>query len=79
MEEKTLLAVEGLKTHCFTRAGVVKAAASIKGEIGSALNLPTGCRFHPRCDLAEARCREAEPALIEIAPGHSVACHRVTG
>jgi oligopeptide/dipeptide ABC transporter ATP-binding protein len=34
-----------------------------------------GCRFAPRCPLAEARCREEEPALRELAPGHTVACH----
>jgi oligopeptide/dipeptide ABC transporter ATP-binding protein len=57
----------------------VKINASVRGEIGSALNLPTGCRFHPRCDVAEPRCREVEPALIEIGTVHSVACHRVAG
>jgi oligopeptide/dipeptide ABC transporter ATP-binding protein len=55
----------------------VKAKASLAGEIGSALNLPQGCRFHPRCDFAEPRCREADPSLQEISPGHQVACHRV--
>ncbi len=34
-----------------------------------------GCRFAPRCPLAEARCREEKPALRELAPGHTVACH----
>ena len=57
----------------------VKANASIRGEIGSALNLPTGCRFHPRCDVAEPRCREIDPALVDIGPAHRVACHLVTG
>lgn len=57
----------------------IKADASVRGEIGSALDLPTGCRFHPRCDVAEPRCREIEPEMIEVGPGHNVACHLVTG
>ena len=48
---------------------------AIKGEIPSPLNPPTGCHFHPRCPAAMARCREAAPALREIAPGHRSACH----
>lgn len=46
----------------------------IKGEIPSAANIPSGCRFHPRCLYAKAKCQE-ELALIEIKPGHMVACH----
>jgi oligopeptide/dipeptide ABC transporter ATP-binding protein len=57
----------------------VKINASVRGEIGSALNLPPGCRFHPRCDVAEPRCREVDPALVDIGPAHQVACHLVTG
>ena len=47
----------------------------IKGEIPSAANIPPGCRFHPRCLYAKPRCQEEEPVLIEIEPGHMVACH----
>jgi len=47
----------------------------IKGEIPSAANIPSGCRFHPRCLYAKPRCQEEEPVLIEIEPGHLVACH----
>ncbi len=36
--------------------------------------LPAGCRFHPRCGKAEARCQEALPELREIAPRHHTAC-----
>ena len=38
--------------------------------------LPPGCPFEPRCPLAIDKCRDAEPALLEIAPGHSAACIR---
>ena len=47
----------------------------IKGEIPSAANIPSGCRFHPRCLYAKPKCQEEEPVLTEIEPGHMVACH----
>ncbi len=47
----------------------------IEGEIPSPLDPPRGCHFHPRCPQAMARCREAAPALVEVAPGHMSACH----
>jgi oligopeptide transport system ATP-binding protein len=37
---------------------------------------PSGCRFHPRCPIAEARCKTEEPGMRELAPGHWVACHK---
>jgi peptide/nickel transport system ATP-binding protein len=53
-----------------------KAQESIPGTPPSLLDPPTGCRFHPRCDLAVDICRERPPELREVAPGHWVACHR---
>ena len=49
----------------------------IAGEVPSALNPPRGCRFHPRCPMAEARCAEEEPQLRQTTSGRSVACHLV--
>ena len=49
----------------------------IAGEVPSVLNPPRGCRFHPRCPVAEARCKETEPELRRAASGRSVACHLV--
>ena len=46
------------------------------GEAASPANLPTGCRFHPRCPFAVALCREADPPLRELGPEHFSACHR---
>ena len=43
----------------------------------SAVDVPAGCRFNPRCPLATDRCRAEEPALLEKAPGHFAACHIV--
>ena len=47
----------------------------LTGALPNAMNLPTGCRFHPRCPKATSRCRESEPALKPVAPAHQVACH----
>jgi peptide/nickel transport system ATP-binding protein len=51
----------------------------ITGSVPDARNPPTGCRFHPRCPVAVARCRTEAPALKAANPGHAVACHLVTG
>ena len=48
---------------------------AITGEVPSALAPPSGCRFHPRCPKAMARCAVETPERRELAPGHSVACH----
>jgi len=45
------------------------------GELPSPTAPPTGCHFHPRCPAATERCRNEVPALRELEPGRSVACH----
>ncbi|MFW6381207.1 MAG: ABC transporter ATP-binding protein [Bacillota bacterium] len=47
----------------------------VKGEIPSPINPPSGCRFHTRCSYARELCREREPLIEEIAPGHTLKCH----
>ena len=47
----------------------------IGGEIPNAIDIPSGCRFHPRCPYATELCKEKEPELRELRKGHSVACH----
>lgn len=47
----------------------------LAGEPPSPLNPPSGCPFHPRCPVAEARCRGEVPALRNVGAGRSVACH----
>jgi len=53
--------------------------AAIPGEVPSALAPPPGCAFHPRCPLAEPRCREERPAMRVTETGAQVACHLVPG
>jgi len=44
------------------------------GEVPSAINIPSGCRFRTRCRYAEKACEEKEPKLIAVSPNHYVAC-----
>jgi len=48
---------------------------SIAGVMPGLRDLPSGCRFHPRCPIAEARCAVEEPALRPLTNSHRVACH----
>jgi oligopeptide/dipeptide ABC transporter ATP-binding protein len=50
-------------------------AAPIPGHIPNLLQPPKGCRFHPRCPLAVARCASEKP-LLRAVDGRRVACHR---
>ena len=52
----------------------------LRGEIPSPLNPPTGCRFHTRCQAYIGDvCRDVEPELREVRPGHFTACHLYSG
>jgi oligopeptide/dipeptide ABC transporter ATP-binding protein len=71
--------------HPYTRALFAAALPShpddppaergIAGEVPSALSVPSGCRFHPRCPLAMPVCAEVEPSLRLRDGGGEVACH----
>jgi peptide/nickel transport system ATP-binding protein len=54
-----------------------RAPRTLKGEIPSPLNPPTGCVFHTRCPLADEECRRVVPELVQKQSGHSVACIKV--
>jgi hypothetical protein len=49
----------------------------LQGEMPSALNPPSGCRFHTRCPYVIERCRIERPELLADSAGHATACHRV--
>jgi oligopeptide/dipeptide ABC transporter ATP-binding protein len=69
--------------HPYTRALMASTPAmrpgrptepALAGEMPSPLRPPSGCAFHPRCPLALPECSRTSPPLVEIAPGHDVAC-----
>ena len=47
---------------------------SIDGMVPTLKDMPTGCRFAPRCPMATQRCREEQPALMDVAAEHQVRC-----
>jgi len=81
-------ALRGEARHPYTQAllqasppvrGPRVERAGIPGMPPSLRTPPPGCRFEPRCPLAEAACRAGTPALVEVGPGHAAACLRVSG
>jgi len=71
--------------HPYT-IGLINATPSIVGDLSkkrpipgdppNLLDPPSGCRFHPRCELAASICEEEEPEFRDIGDDHWVACHR---
>ena len=59
-----------------TGEGARRPLISIPGTPPSPSAMPEGCRFAPRCELAEEACRSGKPVLAEIAPAHLSACRR---
>jgi oligopeptide/dipeptide ABC transporter ATP-binding protein len=47
----------------------------LPGDVPSPIHPPSGCPFHPRCPIAEARCKTEVPALCEVLKDHFAACH----
>ena len=48
----------------------------LAGDVPSPINPPPGCSFHPRCPLGDQTCREQQPELLELTPGHFVSCFK---
>ena len=46
----------------------------IKGRVPDYIEPPSGCRFHPRCNLVLSRCKKEKPPLIDVEGNHGVAC-----
>ncbi len=85
MESGPVASVLGASRHPYTR-GLLQAQPALRGprtrqrpaltgELPSALSIPSGCRFHTRCPLAEPICREVDPVPVEVSPGHVSRCH----
>ncbi|MCK4757690.1 MAG: ABC transporter ATP-binding protein, partial [Thermoplasmata archaeon] len=54
---------------------IERGRTEIKGDLPSALNIPSGCPFHPRCLYAKDICKEKKPDVKEHETGHFVQCH----
>jgi oligopeptide transport system ATP-binding protein len=79
--------IYGAPRHPYTRALIsavplpdpdkerARKKTPLTGDLPSPLEPPSGCVFRTRCPLADARCSIETPALREMAPGHTVACH----
>jgi len=70
--------------HPYTRAllssipipdpDVKRERLPLAGDIATAIRPPSGCRFRTRCPIAEPRCAETGPELVEVSPDHFVSC-----
>ncbi len=46
----------------------------LQGETPNPSNIPSGCRFHPRCPVAEERCKTITPVFVDVTENHQAAC-----
>ncbi|NWG35908.1 MAG: ABC transporter ATP-binding protein [Chloroflexi bacterium] len=51
-----------------------KKRVILQGETPNPIDLPSGCRFHPRCPMALEVCRQSDPALLKVTETHHAAC-----
>ncbi|MDD2581873.1 MAG: ATP-binding cassette domain-containing protein [Desulfuromonadaceae bacterium] len=67
--EALIAAIPGLHTANVSRGEL------LRDDLPSALSIPSGCRFHPRCRYAVDLCRHEVPKITDHGNGHSAACH----
>jgi peptide/nickel transport system ATP-binding protein len=85
MEEAPTKVIFNAPLHPYTQhlirslpmIGDKTSKAGLKGSPPNLANPPTGCRFHPRCPLAEEICRVEVPELRNFGGGHRAACHLI--
>jgi oligopeptide/dipeptide ABC transporter ATP-binding protein len=84
VEEASAAELYRTPRHPYTRALLASTPSArpgaptppaVTGEMPSPVDPPSGCTFHPRCPVAEPRCTQLAPPLLEIEGGHRVACH----
>ncbi len=68
---------QGLFDSLPQTSGGRKRLKTIQGSVPNPLEFPPGCKFHTRCPHAIDDCTRIEPQLVEVEPGHKVACLRV--
>ncbi len=83
LEETDVRTLFAVPRHPYSRAllgaipqvGARNELAPIPGNVPEALNLPSGCPFHPRCEHAMAVCSNIHPDFTVLNGGHRIACH----
>ncbi len=73
-EEQLHPYTEGLLAAIPVLGEVRESLAVIPGSVPNLINLPPGCKFHPRCPYVKERCLTEIPPLVEVVPGHRVRC-----
>jgi oligopeptide transport system ATP-binding protein len=85
VEQAEATQIIGAPRHPYTQAlisavpeidsGTKRQRIILPGDVPSPIHPPDGCPFHPRCPIAEARCRTEAPGLDDNGTGHLTACH----
>lgn len=73
-EEQLHPYTEGLLAAIPVLGEVRESLAVIPGSVPNLINLPPGCKFHPRCPYVKEMCLQSVPPLVEVVPGHKVRC-----